>query len=467
MDEGAQRCFVESAGDLGGRLISKVKSAVKRLGPLGWKALLKQHGLDLSAKDLVAELSRPLPKIDRTLSGFEDFSAAGRRGIEPGSPSRSLLFHAFASPRVMDFQSGGRSRRLKGFPTIAEIEAIENYVYGADPPSIEDLRARAAGARLAIVVFASEYRAAVGTVHRRHADMVYSRTGIARVGTRSPRYDGAARGFLPFVAKDDKANRTLPCRYSAYVACLVPGEKSSHGPLRHIDSNARDRATSGRSKQHGGLRPAPAALQAAEPGDDCRVFWTPLHKLFSGKECIRGREINVRMSASHLNEKIRRAHLKFLSSGHNADWSEPDISEPPFIFRQGIADFSADAEDGSWLLCPHVHKGLTEPATYKGKPLTYLVPKSPDTNGPWRAYQSSLNLLPQPSGARSAPEYLHARHAITEDGKERDLNEEPEIINLVGAGGYRARHYVDFTGDGWVDVDCAEVALELPRRLPA
>jgi len=467
MDDDAPRRFVETAAKTKVSLLSGVEAAVKRLGPLGWTALLKHHGVDLTAKDLASELSKPLTRIDRSFPGFEDFAREGVRGIEPGAPAASLLFHAFASPRVTVFRERGRAKPLKGFPTLAEIEAVENYVYGVRPPSMQDLRAKAHSARLAVVVFATEYRAAVGTVHRRHADMVFARTGVTRIGTEPARYDGASRGFLPFVETADKAIRILPCRYAAYVACLVPGKKNGHGPLRHIDADAQQADTSGRNSTRAGLPAGPKALQIDEPGDDNRLFWVPLHKLFSGDECIRDRTIDVRLSATHVNEKLRRAHLKFLSSGHNAGWSQPDLSEAPFIFHDDIAAFSKNPDDGGWLLQPAVHRRLTEPAIYKGEPLYYLVPKSPDSDGPWRAYQSTLNLLPQPSGARSAPEYLHARHAISADGKERDLNDEPEIIKLVGAGGYRARHYVDFTGDGWIDVECPEVALDLPRRIPA
>jgi hypothetical protein len=84
---------------------------------------------------------------------------------------------------------------------------IENFVYGAAPPCIDDLRVRAEGAHLAIVVFASEYRPALGTVHRKHANMCYSRTGVARVGTREAKYPTDARGYPPFVAEDRRGIR--------------------------------------------------------------------------------------------------------------------------------------------------------------------------------------------------------------------------------------------------------------------
>jgi hypothetical protein len=446
----------------GGRLIDRVRKACRRLAAAGWRDLLTRHGLNIEAADLEAELSKPLDAIDRSILGFEDFAWEGTCGIEPGKPARSLLFHAFASPRV------GKGLGLKNYPTAAEIEAVENYVYGAQPPSIEDLRMRAGGAHLAIVVFAFEYRPGCDTVHRKHADMSYARTGITRVGTSEAKYLPAARGYLPFVDNDAHQFRVLPCRYAAYIAALLPGEKDAHGPMRFIEADAKpDTASVQRDKDAGQVKQAPALVHPRNQPDASRHFWIPLHKLFDGPECVRGYNLSVGLSANHVNEKIRRTHLFFGANGHDAGWTEPAISDDPFIFRDGIAGFSPDtAVDGSWLLVPFPHRPLIKPAVYKGKPLAYLVPESTDGTR-WQPYQSSLNLLLKPSAARGAPEYLHARHKVTRNGRQIDLNELPDVIELVRKGGYRARHYQDFTGDGWIDVECRQLALEIPRRLPA
>lgn len=87
-----------------------------------------------------------------------------------------------------------------------------------------------------------------------------------------------------------------------------------------------------------------------------------------------------------VNEKIRRAHLFFAANGHNSGWSEPDISNPPFIFSEGIAEFSQRAGDGSWLLVPTFHNPLIKPAEYRGKPLTFYVPESRGTGGTWTPF---------------------------------------------------------------------------------
>ena len=51
---------------------------------MGWQNLLKRHGLDITKADLAAELVRELT-IDRGVPGFEDFTLAGKRGVERDS----------------------------------------------------------------------------------------------------------------------------------------------------------------------------------------------------------------------------------------------------------------------------------------------------------------------------------------------------------------------------------------------
>lgn len=52
-------------------------------------------------------------------------------------------------------------------------------------------------------------------------------------------------------------------------------------------------------------------------------------------------------------------------------------------------------------------------------------------------------------------------------GREADLNDRADVVDVVVAGGYRARHHVDLTGDGWVSAVVPELAVELPRRRSA
>ena len=71
---------------------------------------------------------------------------------------------------------------LAAFPTPAELEAVENYVYGVQPPSLDTLRAQAGSSPLAVVVFAFEYRSGPETVHGKHADCCFSAHRTRPVG---------------------------------------------------------------------------------------------------------------------------------------------------------------------------------------------------------------------------------------------------------------------------------------------
>ncbi|MCZ2826538.1 MULTISPECIES: hypothetical protein [unclassified Modestobacter] len=410
-------------------LLDDVRALCDRLAPHGWADLLVAHGLDIGAADLAAELARPLPGVDREVPGFEDFAAEGRRGVEPRSPARSLLLHALASPNVTRRPDG---RELTGFATPAELSVVEDHVFGVRPPSLAELLVAAGTGNLAIVVFATEYRPSAQTPHQRHADLVFARTGVSRVGTAPPRWDGRLRGFLPTVADDPHGVRVLPARYAPYLAVLVPGDQAGAVPMR--------------------FRPA----DGSGPGDAGRRFWVPLHKLFPGAECIRGRTLSVRLTVTHTNEKLRRIHLAL---GPDASWGRPDVDRPPFRFSDGIAELSEDPGLGPGTVVPVPHARLVEPAEYQGRPLTFRVP-------PNQPLSSSLN-IPAEGLWRHGPEYVHVRSAVADDGTETDLNTRPDVAGVVAAGGYRARHHVDFTGDGWVAAVVPELAPELPRSRSA
>jgi hypothetical protein len=429
----------------GETLLEKVRSTCQELADYGWRDLLLSHGLDITAKDLKSELSKELDSINRAIEGFQDFAIEGKRGITPGVPSHSLLYHAFASPQVTSDINGNS---LKRFPTPAQIEVVENYVYGISPPSIQELRVLAKGAPLAIVVFASEYRPAINTVHQKHADLCFSRTGLTRVGNAPSHYLSDARGYLPFVDDDDYAIRVLPCRFSVYIAAQFQGRKDDFGPLRFQEGADIYRDSEG----------IPKVFKLKSDAE--RTFWVPLHKLFSGSECIRGKDLKITLMARHVNEKLRKVHKALAAKGFDTGWHEPQISDKPFVFGDELAEFSNEPEDGFGLLVPIVHPNIIEEATYKGKFITYKVPE----NEPFR---SSLNISPRPSGARSAPEYVHARHMLNSKGQIQDLNDEPDVANKVAKGGYEALHYIDYTAEGLIEAECSELTFDIPRSLSA
>jgi hypothetical protein len=450
-------------------LMDGVTAACTRLANAGWRDLLLAVSgghLDLGATDLAAALAKPLPNIDRSCPGFEDFATEGTRGIEPGDPARSLLYHALASPNVF---LGADGALLQGFPTPAEIEAVENYVYGVEAPSLEDIRSRFPGAPLAVVVFALEYRPGRESVHGQHADFCFARTGHARVGNVEAIYDAQRREFLPGDAEDLFAFPVQPVRYAPFIAAQMPANPDAFGPLR------------------------------ATEDDQQRWFWAPVHKLFSGDECLRGHDLTVSLSTGHVNEKLRRFHQRMNNAGFYTGWDEPDISRFPFVIRDdALAAFSTDPDHGQGWVLPPPHP-LAEVAEYNGRPLTYFFSEELAAN-PEVMFYSSLQLLEPPPFAplgpgrtqslpenvaiadppvsgylttigpdigRSAPEYLNVRQTIDAAGNDVNLNDQPDMMESIEAGNYWARHFLDHAGDGWVSARCPELDHEIPQRVPA
>jgi hypothetical protein len=109
-------------------LIDNLAQTLARLAPRGWAALLQQHGggLDITKpkSQLAAELQRPLTGINRQHPGFEELSTGARRGIEPGAPARSLLYHALASQDVHPLTAGTPADA--DYPTPEDLDVVEN-----------------------------------------------------------------------------------------------------------------------------------------------------------------------------------------------------------------------------------------------------------------------------------------------------------------------------------------------------
>ena len=426
-------------------LIDGVRATCEALAQEGWRDLLlgvTDGGFDMLATSLAEELVTPLATIDRTVPGFEDFAPAGGQAIQPGAPAQSLLYHALASPLVQSV--GGMS--LGAFPTPAQIEAVENYVYGAAPPTLETLIG--GGDTAGVAVFALEYRPGRRTPHRRHADLCCSRTGICRVGTTAPSYDARSRQWEALDADDPFAFRVLPVRYAPFIAVLRPGERGVL-PDRFV------------------------------AGDDSRSFWVPVHKLFDGGECIQGLTLELDWTVGHINEKLRRFHLFLEAQGYDTGWSGNVLDGPPFSFAEGIAELSTTLDHGSGIVMPTVHEHLVEGAVLGGRPLALTVPKGLEAarshSHVLARYFSGLEIAPEgplpiasddqtltPAGrSHHAPEIVNARHQLLPDGTEVNLNDSPHVWDIVAAGGYQARHYLDFTGDGWVGVTCAALERQI------
>ena len=284
-------------------LVEQLKATVlDALAPHGWRELFACHGLDIcvSASQLEEELNKPL-NVDRNIAGFEEFSLAGVRGVEPGQLGLSLLYHALASPACV-------GPKLQVYPTLAQLDVVENFIYSKKLVTLAELRDPV------LAIFAYQYRDRRHTTHRQHADIAFSRTGIARVGTHPAEYDGASRGYVANPGSGVKGFRVLPARYGLFIA-----ERKVRG---------RDGTV---------LRPSKI--------DDELVFLFPVHKVFPGEECLYKRDVDGKLKSVvvgpidftevHVNEKLSRVHDE--QGGENDAYVPPhptvafDLKAYPFV----------------------------------------------------------------------------------------------------------------------------------------
>lgn len=450
--------FAFAANDV--PLIDSVAAACRRLAPLGWRSMLRDvtgGELDITAADLHAELVKPLSHIDRNYPGFGDFDIAGKRGIEAGRPDQSLLYHAFASSTVTTDRQGNT---LAGFPTIAEIDAVENYVYGVTPPTLGELRRRFADKPLAIAAFALQYRNTPNSVHGRHAELCFARAGVARLGTTGPLYNDRTRAFEGLDATNPFAFRVVPQRFAAYLAVQMKGDYRSFGPQDFLEPN------SNKGEQ--------------DEGDENRDFWVPVQKLFNGTECIQGYTLALDIDRDLRNDELARFHQFLDTNGYLNNWRGADLDKFPFTIRdEKIASFSENTSFGPGVIVPKPAP-LFVAAQYDGKPVTFPVdPRY--TSNPENLEYSSMQVLPaagsdnpfnyfasrSPDTQRPAPEYLNVRHKVLPDGSVVNLNDDPNLMTVIKNGGYQAQHYIDFTGDGWVIARCSQLEFEIPDSVPA
>jgi len=420
-------------------LLEGVSAVCRRLAPLGWRDLLLEVSggqLDLLAADLESELLKPLSNIDRTCPGFGDFALHGGKAIEPGQPDQSMLYHALAAPSVVATRDG---TKLGGFPTLAEIETVENYIYGSRKATLDDLKKGLAADDLSIVVFALHYRNAPMSANGCHAQLCFSRTGIAHLGTIEAYYDPQLRSFASVDEARPYDFRVTPRRFATYLAKRVTG----------FDGKFE--------------------LQDPQKGDSAREFWVPVHKLFSGKECIANMDLNIQLSSGMRNDCIGSFHRVMQGQGLTTGWTGNDLEQFPFVIKDGmIASLSKQEDCGAGVVVPNPAPLIRE-AKYKGKLLTFPWHNSLSRNSK-NVQISSYFVMPNAvapiapgyyldsdqDSPRNAPEYINIRHRVVGE-KVESLNPRPDLMELIRQGGYDVLHYTDSTGDGWVAADCREL----------
>lgn len=413
-------------------LVDDVTKICRRMAKRGWDELLGVHGLNLNAKDLESELARELTGINRTVAGFEDFCLDGNRAIEPGIPARSLLYHAMASPLVHPAMSSGSSLDPTAYPTLEEIDTVENYIYSLTKCKLADFPGAV------VAVFSYQYRTASRTAHGLFADLTFSRTGVSRVGTAPPNYDRIRRSF--WVAPQDGTDGicVMPARFAAFLAMTEP---------LHASGVVLDKL----------------------PADKGLKFLFPVQKLFAGKECLGGENSSLELTFRqyHRNEKLSRIH----SQGRIPPLAGFDINAFPFVRdTENTKDLlSLTTVGGSVLVVPNDHQFLVRTATQlnsesgKTELVRFTVPPARSEND---RFSTSLQIELGKVG-RQAPEYVNIRHQVTTSsgGKQSitDLNalSEAKFAKLIKAGGYEAAHFVDDSCDGYVAAEVKGLSKEL------
>lgn len=434
--------------------MEKLQEILQRLGTNGWGPIFDLLNINPDSSTLRDDLLTPITQSPIQLAlipGFGDIAPTARRPIEPGNPARSILFHALASPGVTATPDG---TPLTIFPTPADLDEAENVVFGILPPSFESITADLGdSANLAAVVFTREYRQASKTVHGRHADIVFSRSGIIRVGNLAPSWDGRVRAYRPREEADDPfAFRALPCRYGVYIAVQMKGDRDDFGPF----------------KFNRGLE---IGRQAVEAPDSDLDFWVPVHKIFSGTSCLLGRNLDITIEAQHVNEKIRRIHNENMGVpafvGFESGFKPPTTNAAPFIQRDDLASFLPEGEHGAGTLAPMIRSQFIEPTEVNGTWIGTRVPSRPG-NG----LAPSFN-IPASGRAQPAPEWMHVRTQLRSNGSDDNLNTRRNVAQIVqdarvgNTDNYVAAHYSDFTGDGWINASVSGLSGELSRMVPA
>jgi hypothetical protein len=333
---------------LGAPLALKFKELLKWLEDNGWIAYLnKTLSLNIDAAD--TDINHYLQKQGfAKVHGFDDF--AGHRLIEPGYPAGSLLYHALASPRVKPPGFGPLQ-----YPGIAQLDVLENIIYGLKAMDGEDWN------NMVLAVFAYEYRPAYKTPHHKYADMVFSRTGIARIGEYDMNYDAVSRCFVnkPAVAGKTKNIAVAPARYGLFLAKKVTGETGITLMGKATDGN-----------------------------DPSRAFLQPVRKIFSDDTLINVN--NIAFKEYHITEKlyslVKKSANDFDNPVDKSGKPKFDIEKPPFkVESNHSANLVKSMAVGSSVLITSVPAPLVRLAVQNNQRIFLKVTKDD------QAYFSALN----------------------------------------------------------------------------
>lgn len=438
---------------LSARLETDFGQLLQWLKTNGWTAYLSQElGVDLNGEGeaLKAELIKELAK-DKLVTlrtkegaGFDDF--AGNHLIKPGYPAFSLLYHALASPRV-------RSAQFTAYPSLEQIDLLENYIYALyDFKQLKSAYQINADKELVLAVFAYEYRPAFKTPHHQHADIVYSRTGIARVGNQPINYDVINRCFIN-KPKDEAATKQVavtPARYGLFLARKVKSKNVDL--LRTAVSKPGDKYN--------------------DANDAAHWFLQPVRKLFNHDLLIN--ESNISFRENHRSEKINKLYKS--KRVVIADGMEPPILQSDYLIVQDAARHA-----GSTFLVISQPKPLIRHAKKDNQPLYFKVPSGGnDDTRYFNAFNTQdvedVELLTTLGTAgvpvythnankyrapRNKPMFLNVSHERSDVGdiKYRQLQRDTtdSFEKRINGGNYDSPLFEDSICDGSVTVDITPI----------
>jgi hypothetical protein len=392
-----------------------------------WHALFRRvAGLDLAGPDLKQALLAGGRRIDRAgVPGFADFAPQSDRAVWPGDPPLSLVYHALASPRVHPTGDGAPGDPAL-YPDPHALDLLENWIWSLAPVAIPP--------DAVLATFAYEYRIGAYTTHRRHADFVYSRTGVARIGEVPATWDGPSRCWRN---SEGAAFRAIPARYAGFLAV----------PRRRSPSTI-------------------SALGGMQDGDAERSFLLPVTKLWLGATHVGGREVQVSFREFHRAEKLRRI---FIETGAAVP---PGLDGPPYLRDSTNSQLATLTNLGGSVLVGSPPAPLVRLARRPdGKIATFPVPPErtvPVFNFPLNRHFSSFMIITGllqagVEGAaslvgldsrlrpRNAPEFVNIRHRV-EGGGITDLNtlQPTAFADALKDGGYEAALFEDSSCDGAV-----------------
>lgn len=420
----------------------------------GWAAIFTPHGWDITAQTATSALT-----VDRTQPGLEEFALAGNTAICAGDPSLSLLYHALMHPGVQHAD-------ITYWPDISDIDALENYIYGLAFACMDATAIKHNLAKLYPIVMAYEYRITSRTPHKKHADLIFSRTGVGRVGTHEPEYDASRRCFNTAPTDNSGGARVQPARYGLFMCEAVRlGDEV---------------AIQGRSQAK----------------DKHRTFYKPVYKLYNGLK-LGDETLSITFNQFHQSDKLARMVKK---GGLKVDASF-DINSAPFTYNSNKDDIVGTEASAGNIIVWRKPQTMCRAAEQNNKIVTFEVPKESllwlkslfaklnipffynnrrytslrvGQNPLWAIVDYGLNALFQKLGSskrafmspRHAGEFTNIRHILDDNGQVVDLNftSIDQFKSKLSEGGYQAIMYEDPVAEGFISANIAGISLTHPVK---